>query len=109
MDGADLSERSRQALQRFSAAGPTSERTSALTDLLNEKALNKVVKLPAFKVGVDALVAVAETFDPVERLRAVTQLARIGQAARGVAKDMERVTKPVLEMTSRRVTPEGCR
>lgn len=92
-----LSEHSQRAVTRFEVGPTITDRANALTDLLNEKALTKAARLPAFRVGMEALVRSATSPDnQLGRLHALAQLARISQAARGLTSDVAGTAKPAL-------------
>lgn len=72
----DLTERAAVALDRFANGPGVSDRATALTDLLSQKALSRAVRTEPFRVGFDGLVqCLGPGGDPETQLAALVQLA----------------------------------
>lgn len=96
----DITERAAAALDRFANGPDVSDRATALTDLLSQKALSRAVGAEPFRVGFDGLVqCLGPGGDPETRLAALVQLVRIAQSAKSVAGEIRKRTAPALEST----------
>lgn len=84
------------ALTRF-AHGPTvTDRATALTDLLTDKALQKFAKTDQFSLGIDALISIAGDSGNADRLSALVQLCRIAQSAKSITAAIRNRVSPLL-------------
>lgn len=98
MNHPDISQSSLEALERFAHGPDTVARATALTALLTERTIAKVVKLQSFEDGVTALIMCLESsVRPLERLAACAQLARLEQSARAISKEIRKRVTPLLD------------
>lgn len=96
-DKKEISPYATEALERFAIGPGIAERSAAITDLLAQKALARVTKEGAFRLGLAGLQAsLSQSSVPETRLAVLAQLVRIAQSVKPLSNEIRKLVIPFL-------------